>query len=156
MTSAAQSDKLEKLGLDSTQLFKSADKLLEGFYSDADQLNSSLDAEIIQLQAFYKKLAQKAEVVDYTLKGHAESIGKTGERLLKGMEKKMARATRQKYTTAATKLRPIRASLFPSGKLQERHDNMGFYYAHYGEQLFDHLLEASLPLESRFTVVRID
>lgn len=156
LVAAAQSAKLEKFGLEATQLFKSVDKLLEGFYSDADKLNCSLHAEIVQLQEFYRQLAEKAEEVDFTLKGHAESIGKTSERLVRGMEKKLARATKRKYADMEKKLHALKNALFPAEQLQERYENIGVYYARYGNTIFDKILEASTPLESHFTIITLD
>ncbi|MBM3411985.1 MAG: bacillithiol biosynthesis cysteine-adding enzyme BshC [Bacteroidetes bacterium] len=156
LVSAEQSAKLAKLGLETRHLFQSIEKLLGDCYTEADKKNCSLKAELIQLQEFYRELAQKAEGVDFSLKGHAEAIGKNGERLVKGMEKKMARAIKQKYSAREKKLLALKTALFPNGKLQERVDHMGTFYAQYGSQLLDHLLEASYPLEPFFTMTTID
>jgi uncharacterized protein YllA (UPF0747 family) len=50
----------------------------------------------------------------------------------------------------------LKDALFPAGQLQERYENMGFYYARYGNKIFDQLIEASLPLDPRFTIVTLD
>lgn len=68
----------------------------------------------------------------------------------------MASATKRKYTDAERQIQILKDSLFPTGQLQERYDNMGVYYARYGDQLFDHLIEASHPLEARFTILTVN
>ena len=156
LTSTEQSLALEKMGLNAADLFEPVEVLLKRFYVASDKQNSSLEEELAYLQEFYQKLVLKAETVDYTLKGHAESIGKKGDRLLRGMEKKMARATKRKYADTEKKLCVLKDALFPAGQLQERYNNMGFYYARYGNKIFDQLIEASLPLDSRFTIVTLD
>ena len=156
LVSDEQSAKLNKLGLVAEQLFHPLGELVKKFYSHADHQNSSLSDELAWMQDFYGKLSQKAATVDFTLKGHTESLAKKAAHLLVGLEKKMASATKRKYTDAERQIQILKDSLFPKGQLQERYDNMGVYYARYGDQLFDHLIEASHPLEARFTILTVN
>jgi len=156
LTSAEQSSALAKMNVEAADLFEPIGELIKRFYATADKQNSSLSEELAYLQAFYKKLTQKAEALDYTLKAHAESIGKSGDRLLRGMEKKMARATKRKYADTEKKLHALKNALFPAEQLQERYENIGVYYARYGNTIFDKILEASTPLESHFTIITLD
>lgn len=156
LVSDEQSSKLNKLGLVAEQLFHPLGELVKKFYSHADHQNSSLSDELAWMQDFYGKLSQKAATVDFTLKGHTESLAKKAAHLLVGLEKKMASATKRKYTDAERQIQILKDSLFPTGQLQERYDNMGVYYARYGDQLFDHLIEASHPLEARFTILTVN
>jgi uncharacterized protein YllA (UPF0747 family) len=156
LTSVEQSSALAKINVEAADLFEPISELIKRFYATADKQNSSLSEELAYLQAFYKKLTQKAEALDYTLKAHAESVGKSGDRLLKGMEKKMAKVTKRKYADTEKKLHALKSVLFPSEQLQERYENIGVYYARYGNTIFDKILEASTSLESHFTIVTLD
>jgi uncharacterized protein YllA (UPF0747 family) len=50
----------------------------------------------------------------------------------------------------------LKNALFPAEQLQERYENIGVYYARYGNTIFDKILEASTPLESHFTIITLD
>jgi uncharacterized protein YllA (UPF0747 family) len=47
----------------------------------------------------------------------------------------------------------LKAALFPNNGLQERTENIAGFYAKYGDEIFDKLLQQSLTTEEMFAVM---
>ena len=70
------------------------------------------------------------------------------------LEKKMQRAERKKHEDLKSGIAAIKQHLFPRGGLQERVENFATFYAQWGPQFIDALLENSLSLEQQFVILQ--
>jgi uncharacterized protein YllA (UPF0747 family) len=75
---------------------------------------------------------------------------------LQEVEKKMLRAEKRKFSDQKRQIESIKNKLFPKNDLQERVDNLGYYYARFGHEFIQALYEYSLGLEQQFTVITIN
>jgi uncharacterized protein YllA (UPF0747 family) len=66
----------------------------------------------------------------------------------------MMRAERKKHEVMQRDISRIKAALFTNGGLQERTENFSTYYAKWGSGFIDALLEHSLTVQQKFTVLQ--
>jgi uncharacterized protein YllA (UPF0747 family) len=72
---------------------------------------------------------------------------------LKELEKKMFRAEKRKYSDQRGQIAKVRNSLFPGNGLQERSENISYFYAKWGRDLLHRLYQESLKLEQEFVIL---
>ena len=89
-----------------------------------------------------------------TLANHVAALKvKTVERLQE-LEKKMLRAEKRKFTDQQRQIHAIKEHLFPGYGLQERYENLCYYYAKWGRVFIQKLYDNSLSLEQEFVTVQ--
>ena len=69
--------------------------------------------------------------------------------------KKMLRAEKRKFADQQHQIISIKKKLFPGSGLQERYDNLFYYYAKWGQSFINKLEEHSLAFEQKFVVLSI-
>jgi uncharacterized protein YllA (UPF0747 family) len=67
----------------------------------------------------------------------------------------MLRAEKRKFSDQQRQIQRIKAKLFPENGLQERYDNMLYYYAKWGKDFLQQLYDQSLALEQEFVVLEV-
>jgi len=67
----------------------------------------------------------------------------------------MIRAEKRKFVTEQNRVQKIKAHLFPNNNLQERVENMSVFYAKYGSDLFNILLQYSQTTEQHFAILSL-
>jgi bacillithiol biosynthesis cysteine-adding enzyme BshC len=142
------------LGLDNELLFLPEQELLNLLVKrdSSNQLDTQSEQQTIyQLYAHLQEVATK---VDPTLKAHVAALHVQTLKGLKGLEKKLLRAERRHANDLLSKVRKLRAVLFPANNLQERTDNFMPLYAGYGKQLIDILYQNSLTIEQQFGILQ--
>jgi uncharacterized protein YllA (UPF0747 family) len=72
---------------------------------------------------------------------------------LQELEKKMLRTEKRKFADQEGQIHSIKEHLFPGNGLQERKENLSFYYAKWGNDFIKRLYENSLTLEQEFVIV---
>ena len=72
---------------------------------------------------------------------------------LKELQKKMFRAEKRKFSDQQRHIHAIKEKLFPGDGLQERVDNVLYYYAKWGSSFIKTLHQHSLTLEQQFVVL---
>jgi uncharacterized protein YllA (UPF0747 family) len=113
-----------------------------------------LNGSLSELENLYESFKKQATAIDTTLEKHVEALkAKTVYRLLE-LEKKMLRAEKRKYAEQRRQIRTIRQQLFPDGGLQERIDNIIYYYAKWGKDFLQQLYNNSLALEQEFVILQ--
>ena len=65
----------------------------------------------------------------------------------------MLRAEKKKFEAEQRQIKAFRSQLFPKNGLQERSDNLTYWYGVYGRALIQELYDFSLGLEQQFTVM---
>ncbi len=147
-------EKVEKLGLDIDDLFKDEQKLVNEFVANNSERELSLNGTLTQTLNIYKQIKTQAKQVDETLVQHVEALETAAIKKLKELEKKMFRAEKKKFDAQQRQLVQLKNGLFPGGGLQERRENIIYYYAKYGREFVKRLLEHSLALEQEFVVLK--
>ena len=116
----------------------------------------SLELEINELKKIFELVAAKAMAVDPTLEKAvlAESVKAVGG--LEQWQGRLIRTEKQKHETTLNQLRALKEKLFPSGGLQERHDNFLPFVLKYGEGFMDALKEHFAPFDPGFVILEED
>ena len=147
---------LHKLGLTIADLFSPEETLMTKIVRrdnpDAIQLSGSMQ----ELKQLYGKLHEQAIAVDPTLDKHVLAIHKKAADHLQALEKKMVRAAKRKFTDQRRQLHSLQSKLFPGNGLQERRENIGYYYARWGSGILRLLYDHSLTLEQEFTILELE
>jgi bacillithiol biosynthesis cysteine-adding enzyme BshC len=148
-----QEDRLERLGFTPEAFFADTMTLTDVWVNRHGNLSVHIPDEIKISNDLYDQLIVKAELVDKTLVTHISSLQKKAEKGLHGLEKKLVRAEKRKYTDQIRQLEQLHEELFPGGGLQERVDNILPYYAKYGAGIIPMLHAHSGTLEQEFRVI---
>jgi bacillithiol biosynthesis cysteine-adding enzyme BshC len=148
-------EKIERLGLSQSDLFKSEWELLDAFVKKQSGNQLSLSKEKEELKDFYKKQQELVENVDKGLKQHIAALEAKALKKLDALEKKMIRAEKRKFAEEQHLIHELKQALFPNGDLQERVENFMPYYARWGSAFIQCIYENSLALEQQFAIILI-
>ena len=146
-------EKIQKLGLEPKDLFKSEWELLDAFVKKQSGNQLSLAKEKEELKEFYKKQQELVENVDKGLKQHIAALEAKALKKLDALEKKMIRAEKRKFAEEQNQIRELKQALFPNGDLQERVENFMPYYAKCGSEFINAIYKHSLTLEQQFIIL---
>ncbi len=146
-------DRLSKTGLTVEDLFSPEDELSKKVIRHASETELQLTGALDKLDELYESFKKQAAAVDSSLQKHVEALKLKTLHQLQELEKKMIRAEKRKYTDRLRQLHTIREALFPGGKLQERHQNVAYFYALWGKDFIHQLYNHSLALEQEFVIV---
>jgi bacillithiol biosynthesis cysteine-adding enzyme BshC len=148
-------EKLERLGITLQDSFKPAQLLMNDLVQRHSKHKIGLNGELDKVKALYKTIEQSATEVDASLQQHVMALQTRAVQKLEELEKKMLRAEKRKFVTEQRQLEQVKAALFPGDSLQERVENIAGFYAKYGRELLDVLLQYSPALEARFGMLTI-
>ena len=148
-------EKIEKLGLTEKDIFKSEWELLDKLVKEKSGHQLSLSKEKEDLKEFYRKQQELVSQVDKGLKQHIAALEAKALKKLDALEKKMVRAEKRKFAEEQRQLHELKQSLFPNGDLQERVENFMPYYARFGREFLQIILDNSLTLEQEFTILEL-
>lgn len=113
------------------------------------KLNGSLD----EVEKLYESFKKQAAAIDSTLEKHVDSLKSKTVYRLQELEKKMLRAEKRKFSDQQRQIQTIKSHLFPGNGLQERVDNIAYYYARWGATFLKTLYDNSLGLEQEFAIL---
>jgi len=145
-------NRLQKLHLTATDLFKDTATLKKQITSQFEQEEISLAAEKKQITAVFDQIAQLAATIDGTLTKTVAAEAQKMQNALEMLEKKLVKANDTKYETYFNQLVNLKEKLFPGGTLQERVDNLLTFSTNNPRFIAD-LVAAFDPLEGKFTVL---
>jgi bacillithiol biosynthesis cysteine-adding enzyme BshC len=143
----------EKLQLDTTDLFKTENTLINELVRKETKNQLYLSLEKQQVSDLYDEIKKTVQQIDITLVQHTEALKAKAINHLNALEKKMLRAEKRKFEAQQRQIKKIKSLLFPSGELQERVENFMPYYAKFGKDFIKLLYENSLTFEQRFCVL---
>jgi bacillithiol biosynthesis cysteine-adding enzyme BshC len=146
-------ERISKLGFTIEDFFLPEQELLKKLVDKETKHAIKLNGSLSQVEQLYESFRKQASAVDITLSKHVVALKEKAVYRLQELEKKMLRAEKRKFSDQQRQISAIRAKLFPQNGLQERHDNMLYYYAKWGKEFIQMLFEHSLGLEQEFTVV---
>lgn len=146
-------ERLSKTGLTVEDLFFAEEELSKKIILHASENELKLNGSIDKLGELYESFKKQAAAVDSSLQKHVEALKLKSLHQLQELEKKMIRAEKRKFADRLRQVHTIREALFPGGKLQERHQNAGYFYALWGKDFIHQLYNHSLALEQEFVIV---
>jgi len=147
-------EKVENLNFDLAEIFKSTEQLFDTRIKKQSNLNLSLTEKIEALSRLYLTVKDQASDVDPTLNIHVQALEKQAVSRLQALEKKMLRAEKRKYNDTRKQIETLKEALFPRNGLQERVENIGYYFAKYGNEILDVINTHSLAYEQEFTILK--
>lgn len=153
LMNAAQKKTLEKLDLTLAEIFLPELELMNRLVKKSSKHDLSLQKETAQLENFYTALKEKAAPIDKTLLPHIDSLLTKAQKRVKELEKKILRAEKRKYETEQRQIQTLKQQLFPGNSLQERVENMAYFYAFYGKEWLNVLYANSPGLAQEFIVL---
>jgi uncharacterized protein YllA (UPF0747 family) len=112
---------------------------LNGNFTDAEKLYDSLKKQVV--------------AIDSTLGQHVEALKTQSIYRLQELEKKMLRAEKRKFTDEQRQIHTVKENLFPINSLQERIENVMYYYSKWGTDFIQKVYQHSLGLEEEFVIL---
>ena len=113
------------------------------------ELNGTLSAT----EQLYESIKKQASSIDITLAKHVDALKTTTLYRLQELQKKMLRAEKRKFSDQQRQIHHFREKLFANDGLQERYDNLLYYYAKWGNSFISSLYKHSLTTEGEFVVL---
>ncbi len=152
---AKQQQLVQKLGLSVHTLFNQANTIINQLVVQESEQPVMLAPQKAQATALFSDIASTASAIDSTLFAHTISLQKKLLYKLAQLEKKMLRAQKRKFSDTEQQVVHLKNTLFPNNNLQERVENFAGWYAQYGDDWFNCMLQYSQGLEQQFGVVSL-
>ena len=152
VVSKSNTKKLQKVGLETSELFQDTDTLVKSFVEQNANASLSLGEQRATLAKVYEQVEEKVLAVDGSLKGFIGAESSKAFKSLDNIEKRLKKAEEQNQETAVGQLESLKEKLFPDGGLQERHENLLTYHIN-NPQFIDELFEKFDPFDLRFNVL---
>jgi len=146
-------EKIARLGFTIEDFFLSQEELMNRVVMNESKNEVKLNGSLTELEKMYESFKKQATAVDSTLEKHVEALKLRTVHRLQELEKKMLRAEKRKFTDQQRQINSIKEHVFPGNGLQERHENIGYYYAKWGRDFIHKLYEYSLNLEQEFVIL---
>jgi bacillithiol synthase len=153
MNAAAQTLQA-KLNIDDAQLFQSNFEIANLITRAQSANELSIEVAKKNMHSQYQAIQQQASSIDASLDKHVAALQKQALHRLNELSKKMMRAEKRKHEAVLRQAEKLKKQLFPNSNLQERVDNLVPYYAQYGPQWLDVLLQYSLALDAKFVLIK--
>jgi bacillithiol biosynthesis cysteine-adding enzyme BshC len=142
--------KLEKLSLDTVDLFGDLEQLIVRYVKDNLEGDIQLTEEKRRLEEIFNAISLKAESADPTLKQNVASEKQKALASFDNMEGKMLKAEKRKQETAINQIRGAHSVLFPDGVLQERRDG---FLPYYDGEFIAEIVNLANPFDKTFKVI---
>jgi bacillithiol biosynthesis cysteine-adding enzyme BshC len=148
-------EKLSRAGFGLDDLFLPERELMNRLVARESKNEVRLNGSLVQMEQLYETFKKQAGAVDSSLLRHVDALKVRAFHQLQELEKKMLRAEKRKYADRQRQIQTIRAKLFPGDGLQERQDNMLYFYGKWGREFIDMLYRESLALEQEFVILAV-
>ena len=146
-------ERISKLGFTVEDFFLNEQELLNRLVAKESKNQTKLNGSLTEVEQVYESLKKQASSVDSTLEIHVDALRLQTVHRLRELEKKMFRAEKRKFTDQQRQIHSVKEHLFPGNGLQERRDNVLYYYAKWGRVFIQKLYEHSLALEQEFVIL---
>lgn len=147
-------EKISHLGLTVEDFFLPEQELLNRLVAKESRNETKLNGPLTELEQLYDSFKKQAKTVDSTLEKHVDALKLQTVQRLQELEKKMLRAEKRKFTDQQRQIHAIKEHLFPGNGLQERYENLSYFYAKWGKEFIQLLFEKSLSLEQEFVIIQ--
>lgn len=155
ISSAKLAQKQMSLQLTDADLFLPEHLLIGQYVEKHTEHQLNLDKEKAALQAYYDQMSKLAAQIDPSLRDHVTALSHQSLKKVDELEKKMKRAEKKKFSTAANQIQSIKQALFPGNSLQERQENLASFYARYGSSVIDMIYQSSGDINPAFGLIKL-
>jgi bacillithiol biosynthesis cysteine-adding enzyme BshC len=145
---------IDKLGFTSDDFFLPEQELMNKLVVKESKNATKLNGSLTAMEKLYESFKEQATAVDSSLAKHVEALKTKTIYRLQELEKKMLRAEKRKFTDQQRQIHTIKEALFAGNGLQERRENLAYYYAKWGRSFIASLYDASLGLEQEFVILK--
>ena len=144
---------IAKLGFTIEDFFLPEQELVNRLVARETDKKLKLNGTFTETEQLYNLIKKQAASIDVTLEKHVEALKTQTLHRLQELEKKMLRAEKRKFADQQRQIHTIKEQLFPGNGLQERKENLSYYYAKWGKKFIQQLYNSSLSLEQEFVVL---
>ena len=145
--------RISQLGFTVEDFFLPEQELVNQLVARESKNEIKLNGNFSDAEKLYESLKKQAVAVDTSLARHVEALKTQSMYRLQELEKKMLRAEKRKFADQQRQIHTIRENLFPKNGLQERIENVTYYYAKWGSAFFAQIFQHSLSLEQEFVIL---
>lgn len=153
LTDANSQQRLQKLGLNITDLFEDTEELINRFVKEHTNAALVLKDEYAAVEKLFDDLVLKARSIDVTLEASVAAERTRAVKSIGKLEHKFLKAEKKKFGWQTEQIRNLKARLFPANSLQERKENFMPWYVQQGPAFFDLVLEHIDPLSDQFGII---
>lgn len=146
-------ERIAKLGFTVEDFFLPERELLNKLVSRETKNSIKFNGSLTQVEQLYEVFKKQASAIDASLIQHVDALKTKALQRLQELEKKMLRAEKRKFIDGERQINTIKSALFPGNGLQERYDNMLYYYAKGGRDFIRIIHRNSLALEQEFVIL---
>lgn len=146
--SSNDNEKWQNAGFQLSDLFLNIDVLKMNFLQNHAEQLVTLESYKNEIQALFAKIEKEVVSLDASLKN---TVGAELQKSIQGLdtiEKKMLKSLKQKNEIELNRMEKIKNKIFPEGTLQERYENFSMYYAKFGMQSIDELVNSTNVYEN--------
>jgi bacillithiol biosynthesis cysteine-adding enzyme BshC len=144
---------IAKLGFTIEDFFLPEQELVNRLVARETDKKLKLNGTFTEAEQMYNVIKKHATTIDSTLEKHVEALKIQTLNRLQELEKKMLRAEKRKFADQQRQIHTIKEQLFPGNGLQERKENLSYYYAKWGKDFIQQLYKHSLSLEEEFVIL---
>ncbi len=144
---------IRKLGFTEEDIFLPEQELMNRVVANESKNRTKLNGSLAEVEKLYEAFKKQASAVDGTLVKHVDALRSKTVQRLQELEKKMLRAEKRKFTDQQRQLHMIKEHFFPGNGLQERRDNLSYYYAKWGKDFIQQVYSHSPGLEQEFILL---
>ena len=155
LISQKQHQKLDKLQLNVSDLFKNKEALIQFQIKKIAALPLDFSAQKELLKQQFQHLYMIANQTDKSFKGAVSAQEKKQIKGLEALEKRLLKAEKKVHAAYIKRLDSIHLELFPNGGLQERTMNFSEFYLDYGDAFIETLKTELDPLNQKFCVLTL-
>ena len=146
-------ERISKLSFTSEDFFLPEEELIRRLVARQTKNEIKLNGNFTDAEKLYDSLKKQVVAIDSTLGQHVEALKTQSIYRLQELEKKMLRAEKRKFTDEQRQIHTIKENLFPKNSLQERIENVMYYYSKWGTDFIQNVYQHSLGLEEEFVIL---
>jgi bacillithiol biosynthesis cysteine-adding enzyme BshC len=144
---------ISKLNLTIDDFFFPEQELLNKLVLRDTSNKVKLNDSLAELEKLYASINHQASAIDSTLEKHVAALKTKSVFRLQELEKKMLRAEKRKFSDQQRQIQSIKAHLFPGNGLQERTENISYFFAKWGSGFINKIYQHSPGLEQEFVIL---
>lgn len=147
-------NKLEKLELSIEDMFHSVDELKKAFVEKENVI--SIEQERQTLDKIFASIQEKIKTIDASLVNYVGAEAQKTFKSIDNIDARITKSLKQKNEIHLNQIEKLKNQLFPNNNLQERVENFSSYYAEYGKEFIEELINVFDVYQKQFLVIELD
>ena len=153
LQTAKQNKKRKKMDISLPELFLKQHELINRKVRKISNIDIDFSSQKEHLVQQFQHMYDLAEKTDKSFLGAVKAQEVKQLKGLDNLEKRLLKAQKGKLKDEVERIAELQNDLFPNRSLQERQTNFSEFYAEYGDELIEGLMEELDPLESNFKIL---